>query len=32
MGRKLQEMNLENFYFDSSNKYVLDVVNDYIKR
>lgn len=32
MGRKLQEMNLENFYFDSSNKYVLDVVNDYINK
>ena len=25
-------MNLENFYFDSSNKYVLDVVNDYINK
>ena len=32
IGRKLQEMNLENFYFDSSNKYVLDVVNDYINK
>lgn len=32
IGRKLQEMNLENFYFDSSNKYVLDVVNDYLNK
>ena len=32
IGRKLQEMNLENFYFDSSNKYVLDIVNDYINK
>ncbi len=32
IGRKLQEMNLENFYFDSSNRYVLDVVNDYINK
>ena len=32
IGRKFQEMNLENFYFDSSNKYVLDVVNDYINK
>ena len=32
IGRKLQKMNLENFYFDSSNKYVLDVVNDYISK
>lgn len=32
IGRKLQGMNLENFYFDSSNKYVLDVVNDYINK
>lgn len=32
IGRKLQEMNLANFYFDSSNKYVLDVVNDYINK
>lgn len=32
IGRKLQEMNLENFYFDPSNKYVLDVVNDYINK
>lgn len=32
IGRRLQEKNLENFYFDSSNKYVLDVVNDYINK
>ena len=32
IGRKFQEMNLENFYFDSNNKYVLDVVNDYINK
>ena len=32
IGRKLQEMNLENFYFDSSNKNVLDAVNDYINK
>lgn len=32
VGRRLQEKNLENFYFDSSNKYVLDVVNDYINK
>ena len=32
IGRKLQEMHLENFYFDSSNKYVFDVVNDYINK
>lgn len=30
--RKLQEKNLENFYFDFSNKYVLDVVKDYINK
>ena len=30
--RRLQEKNLENFYFDSNNKYVLDVVNDYINK
>ena len=32
IGRKLQEMHLENFYFDSSNKNVLDAVNDYINK
>ena len=32
IGRKLQDKNLENFYFDSSNLYVKDVVNDYIDK
>ena len=32
IGRKLQDKNLENFYFDSSNLYVKDVVNDYINK
>ena len=32
IGRKLQDKNLENFYFDSNNLYVKDVVNDYINK